>query len=64
MRCTKLSCLLLVEVQKSSRTTTWSSFSVSHYSFTKSRLCFLPNGGLARTIEHSWLHGAAKLTKL
>src|ERR1700683_3520988 len=55
---TKLSCLLLVEVQKSWRTITWSSFSVSPSSLTKRRLCFLPNGGLASTIVYSLLQGA------
>jgi hypothetical protein len=44
--------LLLVEVQKSSRATIWSSFS-------NSRLCFFPNGGLVSTNEYSLFHGAA-----
>jgi allantoicase len=50
---TKLSCLLLVEAQKSSRLMTSDSFEVSPASLTMVTLLFLPNGGLARTRLYS-----------
>src|SRR5262245_37489317 len=47
--CTKFSCLLLVDAQKSSRTTVSVSRSCSPSSLTTSTLDFLPNGGLVST---------------
>src|SRR5262245_58855080 len=44
--CRKLSCLLLVDAQKSSRWIVRLSFSASPFSFTIVTLLFLPNGGL------------------
>src|SRR3984893_18319701 len=49
----KLSCLLLVLAQKSSRCTTSDCFSSSPASLTIVTLLFFPNGGLVRTISYS-----------
>src|SRR5438046_3600773 len=49
----KLSCLLLVLAQKSSRCTTSDCFSSSPASLTIVTLLFFPNGGLVSTIPYS-----------
>src|SRR5207247_3876333 len=49
----KLSCLLLVLAQKSSRCTTSDCFSSSPASLTIVTLLFFPNGGLVSTISYS-----------
>src|SRR5438128_4857408 len=49
----KLSCLLLVLAQKSSRWTTSDCFSSSPASLTIVTLLFFPNGGLVNTISYS-----------
>src|SRR5205823_15021157 len=49
----KLSCLLLVLAQKSSRCTTSDCFSSSPASLTVVTLLFFPNGGLVSTISYS-----------
>src|SRR5206468_341522 len=49
----KLSCLLLVLAQKSSRCTTSDCFSSSPASLTIVTLLFFPKGGLVRTISYS-----------
>ena len=53
MCCRKLSCLLLVVAQKSSRLMTSDSFADSPASLTMVTLLFLPKGGLARTMSYS-----------
>ena len=53
MCCRKLSCLLLVVAQKSSRLMTSDSFCCSPASFTIVTLLFLPKGGLASTTSYS-----------
>src|SRR5258706_13523754 len=49
----KLSCLLLVVAQKSSRLMMSDSLDCSPASLTMVTLLFLPNGGLARTMSYS-----------
>src|SRR5262245_60394739 len=53
MCCRKLSCLLLVVAQKSSRLMTSDSFSCSPAALTIVTLLFLPKGGLASTTSYS-----------
>src|SRR5439155_8220126 len=62
--CRKLSCLLLVVAQKSSRTYVSASLLSSPSSLITVMLDFLPNGGLVSTMSYATLGFCARLSLL